>query len=124
MQKESDDNTAVYYKKDDMTQYSKVMGVNKKTAKKKGKKKKAKGTKKKNKVNDETPTTMPRFDIDASNVEVVQQMNTSEEEDYDQNPLSQDEESLDGDNQMEYSRPMEPSQLNPLIDSRLTSSDH
>ena len=102
------------------------MGVNKKTTKKKGKKKKAKGTKKKNKANDETPTTMPRFDIDASNVEVVQQMNSSEE-DYDQNPLSQDEESLDGDNLMEYSRPMESSQLNPLafpIDSSKTSIDH
>jgi hypothetical protein len=84
------------------------MGVNKKTAKKKGKKKKAKGAKKKNKANDETTTTMPRFDIDASNVEAVQQMNSSEE-DYDQNPLSQDEESLDGDNLMEYSRPIEPS---------------
>ena len=71
MLKDSDDNTAVYYKKDDMTQYSKAMGVNKKTTKKKGKKKKAKVTKKKNKVNDETPTTMPRFDIDASNVEVI-----------------------------------------------------
>jgi hypothetical protein len=49
------------------------MGVNKKIAvnKKKGKKKKGKG-KKKTRANDETNTTMPRFDIDASNVEAVQ----------------------------------------------------
>ncbi len=66
---------------------------------------------------------MPRFDIDASNVEAVQQMNSSEE-DYDQNPLSQDEESLDGENMMEYSRPIEPSLQNPVIDSRTTSVDH
>lgn len=108
-----------------MTQYSKAMGVNKKAAKKKGKKKKAKGTKKKSKMNDETPSTMPRFDIDASNVEAVHQMNSSEE-DYDRNPISQEDESSDEDNNfMEYRRPLDPSQLNlpNLVDSRKTSSD-
>ena len=96
-----------------MTQYSKAMGVNKKVSKKKGKKKKVKGSKKKSKLNNESPTNVPRFDVDASNIEAIQQMNSSEE-DYDRNPISQEEESSDEENNlMEQSRPLNPSQLNP-----------
>ena len=76
-----------YYNKEDMTEYSKVVGVNKKTKKKASKKKKKKkksAANGKNTSNAET-SGVARFDIDATNTSVgIAQFQNSEEEDFDE----------------------------------------